>query len=140
MLQVVRSWVRFRMESLDFSFDLNPSTIVPGSTQPLTKMSTRNLPGGANDGRLIRLTTSPSYVSRLSRKMWEPLSLIILWDFTVCYRDSFIFSRFRNLLLQRYRETTYIVENQKFSSLLLYIFTTFKNIVTLLHFPLNGNG
>jgi hypothetical protein len=39
MLQAGRSRVRFPMRSLDLSFDL-------GSTQPLTEMSTRDLPGG----------------------------------------------------------------------------------------------
>jgi hypothetical protein len=44
MLQAGRSLVRIPKGSLDFSIDL----ILPvlGSTQPLTKMSTRNLPGG----------------------------------------------------------------------------------------------
>jgi hypothetical protein len=37
-----------------------------GSTQPLTEMSTRNLPGGK--GRPARMKTSPPSVSRLSRK------------------------------------------------------------------------
>jgi hypothetical protein len=43
MLQGVRSRVRFPMRSLDFSIDL---ILVLESTQPLTEMSTRNLPGG----------------------------------------------------------------------------------------------
>jgi hypothetical protein len=38
-----------------------------GLAQPLTEMSTRNLPGGKR-GRRVRLTTSPSSVSQLSRK------------------------------------------------------------------------
>jgi hypothetical protein len=38
-----------------------------GSTQPLTEMSTRNLPGGVKGGRCVGLTSLPS-VGRLSRK------------------------------------------------------------------------
>jgi hypothetical protein len=38
-----------------------------GSTQPLTEMSTRNLPGWVKGGRGIRLTNSPLSVSRSSR-------------------------------------------------------------------------
>jgi hypothetical protein len=49
MLKAGRSRVRFPLRSLDFFFNLrNPSgrTMALGSTQPVTEMSTRNLPGG----------------------------------------------------------------------------------------------
>jgi hypothetical protein len=47
MLQAGRSPVRISAE-VDFLNLPNPSsrTMTPGSTQPLTEMSTRNLPGG----------------------------------------------------------------------------------------------
>jgi hypothetical protein len=35
------------------------------STQPLTQMSTRDLTGGVNGGRLVKLTTSPPTVNCL---------------------------------------------------------------------------
>jgi hypothetical protein len=43
----------------------NPSsrTIALGSTEPLTEMSTRNLPGWIKGGRRVRLTNLPPSVS-----------------------------------------------------------------------------
>jgi hypothetical protein len=64
MLQAGGSRVRFPMRLLDFSIWPYPSsrTMALGSTQPLTEMSTRNLPGSKG-----RLTTSSPSVSRLFR-------------------------------------------------------------------------
>jgi hypothetical protein len=48
MIQAGKSRVRVPMRSLDFSTDLilPAALMVLGSTQPLTEMSIRNLPGG----------------------------------------------------------------------------------------------
>jgi hypothetical protein len=47
MLQAGRSGVRILMRSLNFSIDLIlPAALALGSTQPLTELSTRNLPEG----------------------------------------------------------------------------------------------
>jgi hypothetical protein len=61
MLQAGR--LGFPMTSLNFSNFANSSslTMALGSTQPLTEMRTRNLPGGKG-GRRIKLTILPSSV------------------------------------------------------------------------------
>jgi hypothetical protein len=56
-----------------------------GSTQPLTEMSTRNLPGSVKGGRRVGLTAD------CLDKMWDPRRLTTLWAFTACYRDSYFF-------------------------------------------------
>jgi hypothetical protein len=56
MLQAERSRVPFPMRSLDF-FNLRNSssrTMAPGSTQPLTEISTRQLSGGGGKSRSAR--------------------------------------------------------------------------------------
>jgi hypothetical protein len=61
-----------------------------GSTQPLTKMSTRNLPGGK--GRPARKDDNLTAICELIVcKMWEPRHLTTIWTSTGCCRDIFTF-------------------------------------------------
>jgi hypothetical protein len=61
-----------------------------GSTQTLTEMSTRNLPGVK--GRPARGADNLTAIYKpIVQKMWEPRRLITPWAFTACYRDSFTF-------------------------------------------------
>jgi hypothetical protein len=57
-------------EAIGFLNLPNPSslTMALGSTQPLTEMSTRNIPGGVKGGRHVRLTALLPSVSQLSGK------------------------------------------------------------------------
>jgi hypothetical protein len=59
-----------------------------GSTQSLTEMSTKNLPGGKAEpaGGADNLT---AICEPTVYKMWEPRRLTTLWAFMACYRDSF---------------------------------------------------
>jgi hypothetical protein len=71
MLQAGRKIAGSNPNEVDFFSNLpNPSssTMALGSTQPLREMSTRNLPGGQNGGRRVRLSTLPPSLSRLSRQ------------------------------------------------------------------------
>jgi hypothetical protein len=97
MIQVGRSRVQFPMRSLDFSNSPTPSsrTMALGSTQPLTEMSTGNLPGGK--GRPALKADLTAICEQIFYKMWEPRRLTALWASTACYRDSFTFFTFISL-------------------------------------------
>jgi hypothetical protein len=62
-----------------------------GSTQPLTEMSTRNIPGG--ERRPARKADNLTAVYEpIVYKMWEPQHLTALWVSMTRYRDSFTFT------------------------------------------------
>jgi hypothetical protein len=70
MLQTRRSRVRFPMRTLEFfnSSDRTNRIMALGSTQPLTEMSTRNLPGGK--GRPARMADNLNTISEpIAQKM-----------------------------------------------------------------------
>jgi hypothetical protein len=88
MLQAGRSRDRIPMRSLNFSVDLILPTMALGSTQPLTEMSTRNLPGAKK--RLVRNVDNLTAIFEPTVcKMWEPRRFTPLRAFTACYKDSF---------------------------------------------------
>jgi hypothetical protein len=91
MLQAWMLRVRIPMRSLDFFSWPNPSrrAMALGSTQPLTEMSSRNLPGGKRRPAL-NADNLTAICEPIVWKMWEPRRLTSLWAFTACYRDSFL--------------------------------------------------
>jgi hypothetical protein len=64
-------------------------TIALGSTQPLVKMSTRNIPGGKGGG-CVRLTISPLSLAEC-HEIWKPKPPGILWATPGLLQDSFTF-------------------------------------------------
>jgi hypothetical protein len=61
-----------------------------GSTQPLTGMSTRKLPGGI--GRPARKADNLNAICEpIVQKIWKPRRLTTLWASTACCRGSFTF-------------------------------------------------
>jgi hypothetical protein len=95
VLQARRSRVWFLMRSLDFFNLPNPSscTLVLGSAQPQTEMTTRNLPGGK--GQLARKVDNLTAIYEpIVWKMWELRHLTTLWSCMACYKDSCILCLF----------------------------------------------
>jgi hypothetical protein len=76
-------------EVTGFFYWPNPSTaLCPWrSTQPLTEMSTKYLPGVR--GRLARMANKLTTICEpIAWKMWKPQHLTTLYSSTACYRDS----------------------------------------------------
>jgi hypothetical protein len=71
------------------------------TTQPLTEMSTRNIPGG--EGRPARKADNLTAICEpIVYKMWEPQYLTTLWVSTARYRDTFTLPYIYNLELWIY--------------------------------------
>jgi hypothetical protein len=69
--------------------DFSDRTMALGSTQPLVKMSTRNIPVGKG-GRCVRLTTSPPSRAEC-HEIWKRKPPGTLWATPGLLRDSFSF-------------------------------------------------
>jgi hypothetical protein len=63
-------------------------TMALGSTQPLVKMSTRNIPGG-KCRQCVRMTSSTSRAE--CHEIWEPKPPGTLWTTPGLLRDTFTF-------------------------------------------------
>jgi hypothetical protein len=79
-------------DEVDFFSWPNPSSHIMalGSTQPLTEMSTGNIPGGK--GRPARKADNLTAICEpIVYKIWEPQHLTTLWASTASYMDTFTF-------------------------------------------------
>jgi hypothetical protein len=62
------------------------------STQPLTEMSTRSIPGGWGKGRTAFKADNVAVVYESTvYKMWDPRRLTTLWASMVCSMGSFTY-------------------------------------------------
>jgi hypothetical protein len=79
--------------------NLSSHTVALELTQPLTEISTRNLPGGK--GRQSRKADNLTGICEpIVWKMWEPRRLTPVCAFTACYRNM------TGLLMNRQLEAT----------------------------------
>jgi hypothetical protein len=93
-----------------------------GSTQPLVKMSTRNIPGGKG-GRCVRLTTSPTSCAEC-HEIWEPKPPGTLWATPGLLRDSFNFHLFNMATLSQRRSIVFFDDFLSFTLLIILISQT----------------
>jgi hypothetical protein len=87
-------------DEVDFFFNLpNPSsrTMAPGSTQPLTEMSTRNIPGGKGRPSL-KADNLTAIWEPIVLKMWEPPRPVTEIPLPLPYIVKFLISNFSFLL------------------------------------------
>jgi hypothetical protein len=68
----------------------NPSihTMALGSAQPLTELSTRNLPGGKRRS-MHKADNLTAICELIVYRIWEPQRLTTRWASTACHRGSF---------------------------------------------------
>ena len=82
-----------------------------GSTQPLVKMSNRNIPGGKG-GRCVRLTTSPPSCAEC-HEIWEPKPHWNTLGYTVrnphCLHCNFDNAKFRVVVVSRMPQRVVVV-------------------------------
>jgi hypothetical protein len=80
-------------DAIGFFIWLDPSghNVALGSTQSLTEMNTRNLPGGKVRLPVHKAGNLTAIYEPIVQKMWEPGHLTTLWASRACYRDSSTF-------------------------------------------------
>jgi hypothetical protein len=67
-------------------------TVTVGSTQSLTEMSTRNIPGSKGGRTARKAHNLTSIWEAIVYKMWKLPRLTTLWALTACYKDGFNFN------------------------------------------------
>jgi hypothetical protein len=105
-----------------------------GSTQPLVKMSTRNIPGGKS-GRCVRLTTSSPPLAEC-HEIWEPKPPGTLWATPGLLRDCFTFTF---LVLKSLQLNDFHTGLQYFIILICNIYKAFDEALGAVRREMGGN-